>query len=337
MLSVHGASPVMRSENLADVTAQRVSSGINSQGKASRMQHGADALKLDVGDDASSVKIELAAKDSFSCAKAPMCLEPSQACLSSSDVARSKRAECAKYPKFCGRSIYKLPTTGLKITLPPMPIPDLVSLYEQAYNGQAKLNGPTDWRPTQQAQMVLKQASLQHKTGLTVVEMGCAAGYVLYNVRQLASNGGKLICFEPDADFTKTVAKTFDLAKSSTTGLSTEHKRQFFDGDQLEPASVDVFMSSQAVEHLVDPCPWLSALQRVLKPGGLVFTEVPNEYDDPDKNVTRGLFHMMWFNEQVWAKIMLQAGFEEVELTTVKPPTTKWGMAVRSIFRKPLQ
>lgn len=185
--------------------------------------------------------------------------------------------------------------------------------------------------------MVLKQASLHNKAGLTVVEMGCGAGYVLYNVRQLASNGGKLICFEPDADFTKTLAETFDSAKSSTTGMRTEHKRQFFDGDELEPASVDVFMSSQSVEHLVDPCPWLLALQRVLKPGGLVFTEVPNEYEDPEKNVTRGLFHMMWFNQEVWAKIMVQAGFEEVELTTVQPPTTKWGMAVRSIFRKPLQ
>jgi len=211
---------------------------------------------------------------------------------------------------------------------------ELTSLYSRAYNAQADL-GKSNWRPMQQAQMVLGQASLQHKTGLTVVEMGCAAGYLLYNVRQLASNGGKLICFEPDADYTQALASTLNSAKSSASGLSTEHKHQFFpspDGDGLARASVDIFMSSHTVEHLADPCPWLSALHRVLKPGGLVFTEVPMEYNDQSVS-----WHMMWFHEQSWASMMIQAGFEKVQSITVQPPTTQWGIAVRSIFRKPLR
>jgi len=279
-----------------------------------------------------AVALTFSHKKILGCAKAPACLEPSGECLPSSAIVQSERLECARYSQFCGRSVYKLPTTGLKITLPPMPLDDLSALYAKAYGGQAPLGGPEDPRPTQQAEMILKQSSLQKKTGLSIVEMGCAAGFLLYNVRQLASNGGKLTCFEPDADYADDLKATLTNASSSTKGLSTEHRREFFTGTELEPESVDVFMSSHAVEHLVDPCPWLSALKKVLKPGALVFTEVPIEYNNPDKNWTNGLFHMMWICDSAWGSMMRQAGFEEVELKTVHH---QWGLAVRSIFRKP--
>jgi len=246
--------------------------------------------------------------------------------LTSNDVVRPKRSECPEQPDLCGKAIYKLGTTGVKISLPQLNLSALESLYSRAYNGQHSLpGGPAHERPTQQAHMILNQELLHNKTGLTIVETGCAAGYTLYNVRELASNGGKIICFEPDADFTEELTATFQSASKATIGLSTEHRQQFFNSDQLAPASVDLFMSSHAVEHLVEPCPWLAALMKVLKPGGLVFTEVPLEYDDPDQNITRGLFHMMYFNVQSWRSMMLQAGFEEIELNKG-----------RSIFRLPL-
>lgn len=275
---------------------------------------------------------------SSSCVMAPVCLEPAQACLPTSAIVRSgsDRSECPKYHEFCGKAIYKMPTTGIKISLPAISLADLASLYEEAYDGQMHITGPDDWRPTQQAQLIIRQASLQHKTGLTIVEMGCAAGFLLYNMRHLAGNGGKLICFEPDRSYSWKLATTLKSAKKHQPGLSTEHRLQFFDGDQLAPNSVDVFMSSHTVEHLADPCPWFSALQKVLKPGGLVFTEVPMEYNDPEQRITRGLFHMMWLDETSWAKAMEQAGFERVEISTVRPPFTRFGVAVRSIFRKPL-
>lgn len=270
----------------------------------------------------------------LSCVKAPSCLEPAEQCLSYAAIVRPSREECWQGTHaFCGRKIYKLPTTGLKITLPMMTAGEVSDLYRNSYSGQAHLGSPQDWRPVQQAQFIYG-AGLSGRTGLNVVEMGCAAGYTLYNVRGLSRGGGSLTCFEADPDYKWPVTATF--AGAAAEGVRFELKAQLFDGSGLEANSVDLFMSSHTVEHFADPCLWTAALHRVLKPGGLVFTEVPQEYFDPEHRQTRGQFHFLYFSQQVFAAMMTQAGFEQVKIATVRPPVTKWGVAVRSVFRKPV-
>lgn len=205
-------------------------------------------------------------------------------------------------------------------------------MYKTSYGGQAVLGGPSDWRPVQQAQFI-KSAGLAGRTGLRVVEMGCAAGFTLYNVRDLASHGGQLNCFEADRDLHAPFRRTF--ANAAHEGIDVVLTPQMFDGSALQPSSVDLFMSSHVVEHWADPCSWMDSVWWILKPGGLVFTEVPVEYNDPDNCVTRGQYHFLYFNEASFAKMMTDVGFEQVQLVTVGPPVTQWGEAVRSIFRKP--
>jgi len=170
-------------------------------------------------------------------------------------------------------------------------------------------------------------------SGLNIMEMGCAAGYLLYNLRWRAGHGGSLVCFEGDPDLQGPLEKTLRLAKAKTTGLRTKVMPQLFDAAGLGDASVDVFLSSHTVEHLASPCQWLADVHRILKPGGIVFTEVPEQYMDPDHGLLRPgtQFHLLYFNQQSFEAMMIQSGFEKVQFEIVVGP------AMRSIFRKPLR
>merc|ERR1712194_822219 len=203
--------------------------------------------------------------------------------------------ECKRYPKwFCDRSIYELPGSGLKITLPTFTKAELKNMYATSYSGQAALN---------------------------------VTSFALYNVRKLATQGGHIECFEVDQDYHRIVKQTF--AGTEREGIKFTLRPQLFDGDALEPNSVDLFMSSHVAEHLTDPCAWMAGLMRVLKPGGYVFSEVPDQYMDPDKEMRRGQFHLLFFSKDSFAKLMTDFGFEIGYVADV-------GGVVRSVFRKPL-
>merc|ERR1719424_2813962 len=254
--------------------------------------------------------------------------------MTSAMQVRSKRPECNKWDKFCDKAVYELPSTGLKLTLPIMTQEDLSYLYSHDYKGQMLIESPTHWRPTQQAQMILDShlsAGMNHD-GLNVVEMGCAAGWVLYNVKELARNGGKLTCFEADPHFHTKLNETFKRAERETSGLRTEIIPRLFTPGMLAENSVDIFTSSQTLEHFADPCPWLAEMYRVVKPGGLIFTEVPEQDKDPAAGLTRGQFHLIYFKEATFNKMMSNPGFERMKSVT---ETTPPGLAVRAVYRKP--
>ena len=92
---------------------------------------------------------------------------------------------------------------------------------------------------------------------------------------------------------------------------------------------MDVFTSSHVVEHITDPGQWIDGVWLLLKPGGIVFSEVPNQYDDPQlpKRIVRGRFHLLFFDHQRWFNFMTLAGFECVCINHK-------GAAIQSIFRK---
>eukprot|EP00746_Dinoflagellata_sp_MGD_P035261 gnl/MRDRNA2_/MRDRNA2_184297_c0_seq1.p1 gnl/MRDRNA2_/MRDRNA2_184297_c0~~gnl/MRDRNA2_/MRDRNA2_184297_c0_seq1.p1 ORF type:complete len:415 (+),score=79.99 gnl/MRDRNA2_/MRDRNA2_184297_c0_seq1:132-1247(+) len=267
------------------------------------------------------------------CLQAPVCLQPDGRCMRAEHLIRPVRPECKRHKEFCNKSVFKVQPTGLKITLPLLTSAELASLYSKAYAGQANFSGAGDWRPTQQASMI-KQGRSENETGLTIVEMGCAAGYLLYNLRQQASHGGQLKCFEADPHQHQRLNKTFRDAENNTPGLTTEVIPTLFDPNKLQSNSVDIFLSSHALEHMPDPCLWMAGLKTVLKPGGIIFTEVPAEYNDPENDAVHGQYHLLYFNETVFQKMMHGAGFKEIQTKTVKPPVTKWGAAVRSIFQQ---
>lgn len=297
------------------------------------------------------------------CMKCPSCLDPSGTCLTQKDEIFRVLPDCVKYGKdipardnsLCKRSLYRCPTTGVLTALPTFTANELDILYTKYYHGQADLTSVKDPRPVGQSQDIIGYGELLLKTGLTIVEMGAAAGYLLYNMRQQAANGGKLIAFEPGPDYAEALRVTLTAAKKDVPSLKAEVYTTLFRGGELAPNSVDVFMSSQVLEHWANPCDWLSEMKRIMKPGGIVFTEIPIQYynfrhdsveatefllNQDGKNF-EGTFHISLFGRhdekdkygQVAAgnpypDMMATAGFEQVWMA----PTSS---ANRYIHRKP--
>jgi ubiquinone/menaquinone biosynthesis C-methylase UbiE len=194
---------------------------------------------------------------------------------------------------------------------------------------------PAGLRPRDQAKIIVKTGSLEKKSGLTIVEMGCSYGFVLYNLRKQASGGGRLACFEADPSFSEWVLpSTLCRASNDTGGLRTNVFKTSFNASYFEPNSVDVFTSSHVVEHLSNPCVWIDGLRRIMKPGGIIFTEVPNQARDPEKQITRGQFHLTYFNELSFSRMMEKSGFERLP---VMSPFTTDPEIVRTVFRKRLE
>eukprot|EP00746_Dinoflagellata_sp_MGD_P043207 gnl/MRDRNA2_/MRDRNA2_205014_c0_seq1.p1 gnl/MRDRNA2_/MRDRNA2_205014_c0~~gnl/MRDRNA2_/MRDRNA2_205014_c0_seq1.p1 ORF type:complete len:263 (-),score=33.76 gnl/MRDRNA2_/MRDRNA2_205014_c0_seq1:387-1121(-) len=242
--------------------------------------------------------------------------------------------------------------------LPVMNSSDLKMLYGVDGQRSQRATSATHWRPVAQSAFIMKigfgvtlegehamaAPSMSHLNlstlqsthrSLTLVEMGCARGHLLYNLRKLARNGGRLVCFEVDSFMYGELLETFALARNDTPGLQTSVVRGLLDFKLLAPSSVDIFLSSHVLEHIPDVCSWLSGLKSALKPGGLVFTEVPKQSKDPEAHIVRGFGHVMFFDEHSLRWLFLNAGFEEIYVALDEGRTHRQGVVIRSLFRNP--
>lgn len=217
------------------------------------------------------------------------------------------------------------------------PIPtkeELTELYKNSYNGQAKLkNGHI--RVVTQSKFI-KEYSTIELHNKTIVELGCAGGHLL---DQFRGHKNKLICFEGDPDLHARFKKNF-LGYELATLVPT-----LFDGESLQESSVDMIMSSHVVEHISEPCVFLREAYAALKPGGLMFHEIPqqrrNDGQHPLSKMQKGEYHMTFWTYESVDYIFKRCGFEKVKLQVFSDYTkvdqsnkAKW---IRALYRKPLQ
>ncbi len=99
--------------------------------------------------------------------------------------------------------------------------------------------------------------------------------------------------------------------------------------------SFDIVHSHHVFEHVADPS--ISALEafRVLKPGGIILIEVPNQFDNirfwrdiifrrvsQRKRDIRSIHHLSFFSKKAMHNLLTTAGFKDVEVSskyTLKP------------------
>jgi len=296
------------------------------------------------------------------CLRCPSCLDPSRTCLTEEHLVFRVLPECtlfadkvpAKDNAMCKRSMYRCPTTGVLASLPLFTDAELSVMYGCYYTGQAAL-GLSDERWISEAKEIIKYGGFEHKRGLTIAEVGCAHGYVLYHLRDHAAGGGELIGIEPDPTFKGPAESTFAAAKKLVNGdLKTKLITALFKPDLVPANSLDVISSSQVVEHIADTCKFVTGVWKALKPGGIVYTDLPIQYYNFNassqyatdfmlyKNgaIYRGEFHITLFGHEKlvdefgghpnglpFQRMMLLAGFEYVWHSNVKN---------RYVFRKPI-
>jgi|MDTA01.1.fsa_nt_gb 2-polyprenyl-3-methyl-5-hydroxy-6-metoxy-1,4-benzoquinol methylase len=260
------------------------------------------------------------------CVRCPLCLDASaQACFPRQSALASPNCDSKSATRhiFCRRSLYECPGTGVVTYLPPLSGPELEELYTKHWRtGPAVMRmAATHKRPVGQSNTIARHVA--NRTGLQIVEMGCANALLLQHLAPYARGGGGLHCFETDAHFHRIIPERFAQASKGGSLFTTVLHRSLFNSSSLPTASVDLFVSSHVVEHLADPCAWISALQRILKPGGLVFTELPNQRN----TLAGGQFHHLYMNASSFSRMMERGGFKLVS----KSPNRDEHMPARTI------
>ena len=236
---------------------------------------------------------------------------------------------CTAWNVFCNASLYQCPQSGLIFTYPLPTTSQLSDCYSMHYTGQAtlRLNHP---RVVSQHAFVQKYLSGTLQS-LRIAEMGCAAGYLLH---QFMRDNNTLECFELSPSHHAIFVETMQ-----TYARAVLHK-SLFDKSQLPKDSIDLFLSSHVVEHIPDPCSLLKDIFYVLKSGGYMFHEIPQQNRHQILRRQGGTFHTTFWTPESVRSIFSDAGFEHVAIETFSDhetvdPTGR-GRWIRTIWRKPI-
>ena len=151
----------------------------------------------------------------------------------------------------------------------------------------------------------------------SLLEVGCATGEFL-NVG--CQRGWQVI----GTDASQSLAEVGKTKYGVEIIVSSSVKAIAWPAEQF-----DVVYASHVMEHLPSPSATLRELWRVLKPGGLILIQVPNEFEDllyvlfrwlATKRYKRGgapIFdHVYFFSPQTMTRMVEQTGFSLLEIST---------------------
>ncbi len=274
------------------------------------------------------------------CVKCPPCLQHIHSqCLVRNESRVRKHKDCTRNGKgpLCSRSVWECPDTGVFFTHPSLSSTELDSMYRNEYQGQGVLS-LNHSRITAQFNFihshVLSNKAYDFGRNLRVLEIGCANAYLL---RRLAPWSSDITCFEPSTNLASAAAKDEIMKGTNTSNLSITVHSMNWDEDRVAPESVDLFISSHVLEHVPDLCNFFTQLYGKIRPGGVIFSEVPNHTLDYVKTTFGGQFHVTLFNARGWILMMESVGFElmVIETVGVEERTMPNGHHIRAIFTKP--
>jgi SAM-dependent methyltransferase len=155
--------------------------------------------------------------------------------------------------------------------------------------------------------------------GRRVLDVGCGTGWFS---REIERAGGRVVALD------------IGLKLLEKTGEKCAAARVAGDACRLAFAdhSFDIVVSSECIEHTVDPRQALAEMCRVLKPGGLLVVTVPNELWRWAEVVARvfklrpyeGLENWLWQSQLVDALRRGGMTVEETRGVHLFPPVMRW-------------
>jgi len=148
-----------------------------------------------------------------------------------------------------------------------------------------------------------------------ILDFGCADGNFLAHAQK---RGWSVLGYEP----------TPDLAEAAKEkGLDIVVDRNFQDS-KIEKSSIDVIHTAHVLEHLREPLSALKWFHEVLRPGGILSIQVPNQFRDAlwpllhKRWISRDLalgyhvHHLQFFTPHSLKQSVNKFGFEVIETST---------------------
>jgi SAM-dependent methyltransferase len=197
------------------------------------------------------------------------------------------------------------------VQLHPFPeLPELIQAYEVDYHGYASAGdkGPLYQLLYKAGDAALRRHLGRHlRPGAKVLDVGCGSGEMLARLRALGIEDLNGIDFSERA-----VALARDRGINAYRGTFADYP--------AEPQSHDALFMNNYLEHTLDPAAELRKARDLLRPGGMLFGEVPN-FDSVD----RALFGRFWggnhaprhtfqFSPGTLAAQLRAAGFTDVRV-----------------------
>ncbi len=156
-------------------------------------------------------------------------------------------------------------------------------------------------------------------SGLSILDYGAAAGDFVALAR---ARGHHCDGIELSAD-----------ARGQSESLHGVRLMSAEEGDALPDASYDVLHMNHVLEHMADPLAHLRWCSRVLKPGGLLVAEVPQQFQNDLDRLRRlfrmggqqrqfdaySLHHTYFFTPASLVTLAGRAGFSVLQLRTFNP------------------
>jgi len=148
-----------------------------------------------------------------------------------------------------------------------------------------------------------------------ILDIGAAQGAFLHQARQLGWTPLGLELSPEGVDFAR-------------ANYGIELRQQTLHEAQLPDASFDAVHLSHVLEHLPDPLETVAEIRRILKPGGVVAIEVPNEFDDLFQVMRRRVLrrpqppyavpcpHVYFYTPANMRRLLAQTGFDVFHYAT---------------------
>ncbi|MBW2231206.1 MAG: class I SAM-dependent methyltransferase [Deltaproteobacteria bacterium] len=137
----------------------------------------------------------------------------------------------------------------------------------------------------------------QERTRGRILDLGCGTGY-------------------GTAELAAALPGVFAVDRISPDPAARHARAHFIRADvggiPLPPASFDMVVSFQVIEHLEDPSVYLDTIARILRPDGLVLISTPNRLESDNENP----FHVREYTADELA-LLLRIHFGDVEMLGV--------------------
>lgn len=173
------------------------------------------------------------------------------------------------------------------------------SEYREVRNEEITDNYLSSQKTRAMSQLNFIKSNINFKLeNINILEIGCGLGSFLNEVNLNGGEGNKLYAFEAD----KTM---YEYARSNIKDLNIIN--DVYKINSFEDNKFDLIFMSHVFEHIMNPNELLLDFNRILKPTGVLFLEVPNENFNSINyliNNQKGMGHLLFFDTQTLRKFI---------------------------------